>query len=67
MTAPHVQYREIKVGAHYGNGSVIIIPAVVGCGCEYRCVALDEAMTNVKCICPPGWHLGQNNRNCIRK
>jgi anaplastic lymphoma kinase len=32
----------IYPGANSGQGSVIIIPAIEGCGCNYRCVALDE-------------------------
>ncbi|XP_065200377.1 leukocyte tyrosine kinase receptor-like isoform X2 [Planococcus citri] len=65
MVAGYVQYKDVKGGAHYGPGNIIIIPAVSGCGCEYRCIALDEAMTTVKCICPPGWHLSQDNRACV--
>lgn len=29
-------------GSNSGHGSVILIPAIEGCGCDYRCVALDE-------------------------
>lgn len=67
MITEYAQYKEVKPGAHYGPGTVFIIPAVSGCGCEYRCVAMDEARTAVKCICPPGWHLSQDNHSCVRK
>lgn len=50
-------------GANSGAGSVMIIPAVVGCGCDYRCVALDEYRSVTQCICPEGWRL-RNNTAC---
>lgn len=35
--------------------------AIKGCGCDYRCVALDEYRANVACICPQGWTLNPYN------
>lgn len=54
---------QIYPGDNSGAGSVIIIPAIAspGCGCEYRCVALDEFSANVACICPEGWRLKRDN------
>ncbi|XP_055839664.1 tyrosine-protein kinase receptor [Episyrphus balteatus] len=51
----------IYEGANSGAGSVIIIPAIEGCGCDYRCIALDEFRAQTQCICPDGWHLKKDN------
>ncbi|XP_055595581.1 tyrosine-protein kinase receptor [Uranotaenia lowii] len=48
-------------GANSGHGAVLIIPAITGCGCDYRCVALDEYRSTVGCICPDGWTLKPDN------
>lgn len=48
-------------GANSGHGAVLIIPAIQGCGCDYRCVALDEYRSLVGCICPDGWTLKPDN------
>uniref|UniRef100_A0A182WD07 receptor protein-tyrosine kinase n=1 Tax=Anopheles minimus TaxID=112268 RepID=A0A182WD07_9DIPT len=48
-------------GANGGHGAVLIIPAIQGCGCDYRCVALDEYRATVGCICPDGWTLKPDN------
>jgi anaplastic lymphoma kinase len=48
-------------GSNSGPGSVILIPAIEGCGCDYRCVALDEYRSVVACICPEGWRLKSDN------
>lgn len=48
-------------GSNSGHGSVILIPAIEGCGCDYRCVALDEYRSRVACICPEGWRLKSDN------
>ncbi len=67
MIAGYVLHTEIKEGAHYGPGSVLIIPAVQDCGCSHDCVAMDEARATVKCVCPPGaWILSSDGRNCVR-
>lgn len=52
---------EILAGASSGPGAIIIIPAIEGCGCDYRCVALDEFRSKVRCICPDGWSLKRDN------
>ncbi|EDV37465.1 uncharacterized protein Dana_GF13459, isoform C [Drosophila ananassae] len=51
----------IQAGASSGAGAIIIIPAIEGCGCDYRCVALDEFRSTVRCICPDGWSLKRDN------
>uniref|UniRef100_A0A182P1D0 receptor protein-tyrosine kinase n=1 Tax=Anopheles epiroticus TaxID=199890 RepID=A0A182P1D0_9DIPT len=48
-------------GENGGHGAVLIIPAIQGCGCDYRCVALDEYRATVGCICPDGWTLKPDN------
>lgn len=48
-------------GSNSGHGSVILIPAIEGCGCDYRCVALDEYRSLVACICPDGLRLKPDN------
>ncbi|XP_070151129.1 ALK tyrosine kinase receptor isoform X2 [Polyergus mexicanus] len=54
-----------KAAAHYGSGEILIIPAVSGCGCDYRCVALDRYMNETKCLCPQGWLLSNDSKSCI--
>lgn len=56
-----------RSGQHAGPGMVIIIPAVEGCECDYRCLAMDVHRSQVVCICPKGWMLGQNGKSCIGK
>lgn len=57
----HEQLSNILLASNSGEGSVIIIPAIEGCGCDYRCVALDEYRAEVACICPQGWILNPFN------
>lgn len=54
-------------GEHTGNGEVYIIPAVEGCRCDYRCLALDPERSSVRCICPTGWLLANDSRSCKSK
>lgn len=62
------EFNSVYEGANSGSGSVIIIAAIEGCGCDYRCVALDEYRTSVRCICPEGWRLRKdNNTACESK
>lgn len=59
------QLSAVYPGGNSGDGSVIIIPAIEGCGCDYRCVALDEFMSITSCICPEGWVLKlENETSC---
>lgn len=53
----------VIAGDNSGNGMVIIIRAInsPGCGCDYRCVVLDEYGANVACICPEGSRLKKDN------
>lgn len=60
----------IYAGDNGGQGSVVIVPALPhpACGCDYRCVVLDEFSVNVRCICPEGWRLKKDNQTaCERK
>lgn len=57
-------------GDNIGHGLVVIVPALShpACGCDYRCVVLDEFSVNVRCICPDGWRLKKDNQTaCERK
>ncbi|KMQ91292.1 alk tyrosine kinase receptor-like protein [Lasius niger] len=54
-----------KAAAHYGSGEILIIPAISGCGCDYRCVALDQYSSETKCLCPQGWLLSNDSKSCI--
>lgn len=57
-------------GDNIGDGLVVIVPAKShpACGCDYRCVVLDEFSVNVRCICPDGWRLKKDNQTaCERK
>ena len=65
MVSRKALYKEVKAALHYGPGSVVIIPAVSGCNCEHRCVALDESRTTVKCVCSHGWNLAQDGTTCV--
>ncbi|KAG4074940.1 hypothetical protein HA402_009365, partial [Bradysia odoriphaga] len=53
----------VVAGDNSGNGMVIIIRAInsPGCGCDYRCVVLDEFGADVACICPEGSRLKKDN------
>ncbi|XP_011878033.1 PREDICTED: ALK tyrosine kinase receptor [Vollenhovia emeryi] len=54
-----------KSAVHFGAGEVFIIPAISGCGCDYRCVALDQYLSETKCLCPQGWLLSNDSKSCI--
>lgn len=53
----------VVAGDNSGHGMVIIIRAISspGCGCDYRCVVLDEFGADVACICPDGSRLKKDN------
>ncbi|XP_031622043.1 ALK tyrosine kinase receptor isoform X2 [Contarinia nasturtii] len=54
----------VYAGDNIGHGSVVIVPALPhpACGCDYRCVVLDEFSVTVRCICPEGWRLKKENQ-----
>ncbi|KAK5639789.1 hypothetical protein RI129_010600 [Pyrocoelia pectoralis] len=56
---------EARSGYHAGPGFVLIIPAIPGCGCNYRCLALDTRRSQVACICPKDWKLDGDGKTCI--
>ncbi|KRT83614.1 protein kinase, partial [Oryctes borbonicus] len=58
-------FSEAVDGYHVGQGGVLIIPAIPGCGCNYRCLALDPRRSKVVCICPSNWRLGPDGKECI--
>lgn len=58
---------EALAAYHAGPGYVLIIPAIPGCGCDYRCLALDIRRSQVKCICSSDWKLGDDGKSCESK
>lgn len=63
-----MSFRQTEGASTRGPGVVIIIPAVRGCGCAYRCVALDERRSQIRCVCPDDRHrLMDNNVDCEGK
>ncbi|XP_015429458.1 PREDICTED: ALK tyrosine kinase receptor [Dufourea novaeangliae] len=58
----HVHFRP---AVNHEPGEVYIIPAISGCGCDFRCVALDQYLSETKCLCPPGWLLSNDSRSCV--
>lgn len=50
---------------HVGQGTVMIIPAIPGCGCDYHCLALDPRRSKIACICPANWKLDVDGKACI--
>ncbi|KAG7295195.1 hypothetical protein JYU34_022164 [Plutella xylostella] len=48
----------VNIANHMSSGEVIIIPAIHACDCDYRCVALNEFRSEVRCYCPTeSWSL----------
>ncbi|XP_034934100.1 leukocyte tyrosine kinase receptor isoform X2 [Chelonus insularis] len=54
-----------RPGYHPGPGEVFIIPAISGCGCDFRCVAVDQHLSETRCLCPLGWQLDNDSRSCL--
>ncbi|CAH0598780.1 unnamed protein product [Chrysodeixis includens] len=48
-------YSEASVAPHVGPGELLVLPAIHDCDCDYRCVALNEYRSEVKCYCPATW------------
>jgi len=62
------KFQDIQPAFHQGPGSVIVVPAIDGCQCDYLCVALNARRSRVACICPPEWVLSQQDlKKCIRE
>ncbi|XP_076675839.1 anaplastic lymphoma kinase isoform X2 [Andrena cerasifolii] len=60
-----LMHTHFRPGINHGAGEVYIIPAISGCGCDFRCVALDQYLSETKCLCPPGWLLSNDSRSCV--
>ncbi|XP_031782038.1 leukocyte tyrosine kinase receptor isoform X2 [Nasonia vitripennis] len=58
----HVSFAE---KANAGPGEVLIIPAISGCGCDFRCVVVDRHLSETHCLCPAGWQLGNDSKACV--
>ncbi|KAJ8707954.1 hypothetical protein PYW08_010320 [Mythimna loreyi] len=48
-------YSDAAVAPRTGPGELLIFPAIHDCDCDYRCVALNEYRSEVKCYCPATW------------
>ncbi|XP_076300861.1 anaplastic lymphoma kinase isoform X1 [Lasioglossum baleicum] len=57
-------HREIRPATNRESGEVYIIPAISGCGCDFRCIVLDQYLSETKCLCPPGWSLSDDLKSC---
>ncbi|XP_066597119.1 leukocyte tyrosine kinase receptor [Prorops nasuta] len=55
----------VKRAANHGAGQVFVVPAISGCGCDYRCIALDQFLSETECLCPAGWKLGNDSKSCL--
>lgn len=62
-----LEFSEVQSGFNAGSGFVLIIPSIDGCECDYRCLALDAKRSEITCICPQRWKLGEDKKKCIRK
>ncbi|XP_017880511.1 ALK tyrosine kinase receptor isoform X2 [Ceratina calcarata] len=62
---PDLMHAYFRREVNHGPGEVYIIPAISGCGCDFRCVSLDQYLSETKCLCPPGWLLSNNTKSCI--
>ncbi|XP_068993762.1 ALK tyrosine kinase receptor isoform X2 [Neodiprion pinetum] len=63
--APELLHVSFTAGVNPTSGKAYIVPAISGCGCDFRCVAIDEHLSKTKCICPFGWLLGNDTRSCV--
>ncbi|XP_022918243.1 tyrosine-protein kinase receptor [Onthophagus taurus] len=62
---PLTNFSDVIPGHHIGQGEILILPAISGCGCYYRCLPLDAQQSEVACICPPPWKLGPDGKECL--
>ncbi|XP_067121297.1 tyrosine-protein kinase receptor-like isoform X2 [Centruroides vittatus] len=53
----------VEPGVNEGDGSVDILSAEPGCGCQYLCIIL-ESDNSTHCICPEGQSLEKNGKSC---
>ncbi|XP_052742746.1 tyrosine-protein kinase receptor [Bicyclus anynana] len=59
-------FSDVNMAARTGPGEVLIVPAIHKCGCNYRCVAMNEYRSEVKCYCPSDWITDENDpTKCI--
>ncbi|XP_011304808.1 ALK tyrosine kinase receptor isoform X2 [Fopius arisanus] len=63
--SPELLHPYFKGGFNPGPGEIFIIPGISGCGCDFRCVAVDRHLSETRCLCPPGWQLGNDSRSCL--
>ncbi|KAG8201799.1 hypothetical protein JTE90_027282 [Oedothorax gibbosus] len=54
----------VEPGSNPGDGSVVIVPAQSGCGCEHLCVYLDLENRAYYCICPPHLTISIDGFSC---
>ncbi len=54
----------MEPGGHDGPGSLVVIPSMAGCGCDYHCVLLDEFRFHSACVCPDAGVLTEDGYSC---
>ncbi|GIY01071.1 ALK tyrosine kinase receptor [Caerostris darwini] len=54
----------VEPGSNPGDGSVVIVPAQSGCGCDHLCVYLDLEYNAYYCICPPPLTINIDGYSC---
>ncbi|CAH2236090.1 jg4787 [Pararge aegeria aegeria] len=60
------EFSEVTMASRTGPGEVLIVPAIHKCGCNYRCIAMNEYRSDVKCYCPADWITDENDpTKCI--
>ncbi|XP_041986159.1 ALK tyrosine kinase receptor isoform X2 [Aricia agestis] len=60
------EFADVGIAARNGPGEVLVIPALHKCGCSYRCVALNEYRSEVRCYCPAAWTADDKDpKKCI--
>ncbi|XP_069363176.1 tyrosine-protein kinase receptor [Maniola hyperantus] len=66
MTRGVNEFSDVTMASRTGPGEVLIVPAIHKCGCNYRCVAINEFRSDVKCYCPSDWITDENDpTKCI--
>jgi len=61
---PGGMYPSVEPGGHDGPGSLVVIPSVVGCGCDDHCLLLDEFRFHSACVCLDNGVLKEDGYSC---
>lgn len=60
-------YPSVEPGGNDGPGSLVVIPSVQGCGCDYQCVLLDDFRFHSACVCRENSILSDDGFGCVGK